>query len=120
MDLLASESPARVRLTPHRAKGRRFLTDSVDKVEFEGRFYARIPLLPVRLARLEGGGSTMRFIERICSILRDEEAATAVEYSVMLALILIAMIGVIGMVGSQSGGMWGGIEGDLRDVGFFD
>jgi len=62
----------------------------------------------------------MRFIGKICSILRDEEAATTVEYSVMLALILMAVIGAIGMVGSQSGGMWGGIESDLRDVGFFD
>ena len=61
----------------------------------------------------------MRLIDRICSILRDEEAATAVEYSVMLALILMAVIGAIGMVGSQSGGMWGGIESDLRDIGFF-
>jgi len=55
----------------------------------------------------------------LTGILRDEEAATATEYAVMLALILLAVIGVIGTLGAQSGGMWGGIEGDLRDVGFY-
>ena len=61
----------------------------------------------------------MRLISRICTILRDEEAATAVEYSVVLALILMAVIGVIGTVGSLSGGMWGGIEDDLRQTSFY-
>jgi len=56
----------------------------------------------------------------ITKILRDEEAATAVEYAVMLAMILLAVFGVIGVVGAQSGGMWGGIEQDLRGVGFYD
>jgi pilus assembly protein Flp/PilA len=56
----------------------------------------------------------------IVKILRDEEAATAVEYAVLLALILMAVIGAISSVGAQTGGMWGTIEGDLRDVGFFD
>ncbi len=59
----------------------------------------------------------MKLISRI---LREEEAATAVEYAVMLGLILLACIGMIGMLGAQSGGMWGGIEGDLRDIGFFN
>ena len=61
----------------------------------------------------------MRLISRICTILRDEEAATAVEYSVVLALILMAVIGVIGTVGNLSGGMWGGIEDDLRQTSFY-
>ena len=58
----------------------------------------------------------MRFF---CKLFRDEQAATAVEYSVMLALILLAIFGVIGTLGSQSGGMWSGIVSDLRSVGFF-
>jgi len=49
---------------------------------------------------------------------RQEDAATAVEYAVMLALILIAVIGAIGSVGSQTGGMWGNIDGDLTSAGF--
>jgi pilus assembly protein Flp/PilA len=49
-----------------------------------------------------------------------EEAATAVEYAVLLALILITIIGVIGTVGAQTGGMWSGIKDDLQTYGFFN
>ena len=52
-------------------------------------------------------------------LLREEEAATAVEYAVMLSLILMAALVAIGALGAQSTGMWGGIETDLQDVGFF-
>jgi pilus assembly protein Flp/PilA len=54
----------------------------------------------------------------LTNLLRDEEAATAVEYAVMLALILVAIMGTIGVVGSKSGGMWGNIEGNLSTAGF--
>lgn len=56
-----------------------------------------------------------RFIQQF---LRGEEAATAVEYAVMLALILIAVIGAIGSVGSQTGGLWGDINQDLDSQAF--
>jgi len=59
----------------------------------------------------------MRWTRRF---LRDDEAATAVEYAVMLALVLLAVFGAVGALGSQSGGMWGNIVGDLTEVGFFD
>jgi pilus assembly protein Flp/PilA len=49
---------------------------------------------------------------------RQEDAATAVEYAVMLALILIAIIGAIGTVGAQTGGMWGNIDSELSTAGF--
>lgn len=52
-------------------------------------------------------------------LLREEEAATAVEYAVMLAMILMVAIVAIGALGNESSGMWGGIETDLRSVGFF-
>jgi pilus assembly protein Flp/PilA len=55
---------------------------------------------------------------RIIRFLRDEEAATAVEYAVMLAMIIIAIIGAIGSVGAKTGGMWGGIQTSLTAVGF--
>jgi Flp pilus assembly pilin Flp len=51
-------------------------------------------------------------------LLHEEEAATAVEYAVMLAMVLMTVIGTVGVVGAQSGGMWGGIESDLDSVGF--
>jgi pilus assembly protein Flp/PilA len=53
----------------------------------------------------------------ITHLLRDEDAATAVEYAVMLALILVAIMGTIGVVGSQSGGMWGGIDNKMSTAG---
>jgi Flp pilus assembly pilin Flp len=55
---------------------------------------------------------------RVTYFLRDEDAATTVEYAVMLALVLGVLIGAIGAFGRQAGGMWGGIESDLQTVGF--
>ena len=39
------------------------------------------------------------------------------EEAVMLALILLAEVGAVSVVGTQSGGMWGGVEKDLQDAG---
>lgn len=57
----------------------------------------------------------MRHIKRF---LVDTEATTAVEYAVMLAMILMAVISAVATVGSQSGGMWGNIDTDLTSAGF--
>lgn len=57
----------------------------------------------------------LTFVRRLW---RQDDAATAVEYAVMLALILVAVIASIGTVGSQTGGMWGNIDSDLNSVGF--
>lgn len=51
-------------------------------------------------------------------LLRREDGATAVEYAVMLALILVAVIGAIGAFGMETGGMWTRIRSDLQGVGF--
>jgi pilus assembly protein Flp/PilA len=37
---------------------------------------------------------------------RDEEAVTAVEYAVLLALILVAVISAINAVGNTTSGIW--------------
>jgi pilus assembly protein Flp/PilA len=37
---------------------------------------------------------------------RDDQAATAVEYAVLLALILVAVISAISAVGDSTHGMW--------------
>ncbi len=57
-------------------------------------------------------------MHRFARLLFDDSAATAVEYAVMLALIIIAILGAIGAVGQQSGGMWGGIGGKLDSTAF--
>ncbi len=54
----------------------------------------------------------------LLNFLRDDEAATAVEYAVMLALILLSVIGAIGTVGANSGGMWGNIDAKLNATPF--
>lgn len=55
---------------------------------------------------------------RILSFLREESAATAVEYAVMLALILVTLVTAIQAVGSGTGGMWGNTHSSLNAVGF--
>ena len=49
---------------------------------------------------------------------REETAATAVEYSVMLALILLAVIGTIKAFGGAAGNMWGAHYNALKANGF--
>ncbi len=55
---------------------------------------------------------------RLTQFLISEDAATAVEYAVMLALILLTVIGAITTVGTEAGGLWGGIKEDLDSTGF--
>jgi Flp pilus assembly pilin Flp len=56
----------------------------------------------------------------LIEIIRSEEGATSVEYAVVLALILMAVMGAIGSFGAQTGGLWGGMNTDLQEVGFGD
>lgn len=55
---------------------------------------------------------------RFWSLLQSDEGATAVEYAVMLALILLAVMSAIGSVGSQAGGWWGNVDSELTSHGF--
>lgn len=48
----------------------------------------------------------------------DEEASTAVEYAVMLALVLMSVIAAVGAVGANSGGMWGNVNTQLQTKAF--
>lgn len=50
-------------------------------------------------------------------LLKEEDGPTAVEYAVLLALILVSIIGAIGALGSQTGGMWGNNKDDLINAG---
>jgi pilus assembly protein Flp/PilA len=49
-------------------------------------------------------------------ILREKDAATAVEYAVMLAMILLLCIGAVAMVGQQARSMWGDNETGLKSA----
>jgi len=57
-------------------------------------------------------------LRRLPHCLSDEQGATAVEYAVMLAMILLSVLAAIGTVGAQTGGMWNGIVSGLKAVGF--
>jgi pilus assembly protein Flp/PilA len=57
----------------------------------------------------------MAFIRRF---LTDTDGVTAVEYAVMLAMILMACIVTIGALGVQNNSLWNNIRGQLTSVGF--
>jgi len=54
----------------------------------------------------------------ISALLSEDDATTAVEYAVMLALILTMIIAAVSAVGSGSGGMWGATKTNLESHGF--
>ena len=45
-------------------------------------------------------------VARVLQFVRDEEGATAVEYAVILALILLAVFSSITAVGISTSGLW--------------
>jgi Flp pilus assembly pilin Flp len=47
----------------------------------------------------------------------SEDGPTSVEYGVLLALILMAVMGAVGAAASQTGGMWGTIDSDMAAAG---
>jgi pilus assembly protein Flp/PilA len=55
---------------------------------------------------------------RLLRFIREEHAATAVEYAVMLALILLALVGTIKALGGATGGMWSDNYGKMKSAGF--
>ena len=48
----------------------------------------------------------------------DDEAATAVEYAVVLALVLLAVFGSVALVGLRTGEKWDSINTNLDGFGF--
>lgn len=57
-------------------------------------------------------------MKSLLRFLGDEQAATAVEYAVMLGLILLVVIGSIVTVGQGTGGMWSGNSSAMQSAGF--
>jgi pilus assembly protein Flp/PilA len=56
----------------------------------------------------------MRSITRF---LKNDQAATAVEYSVMLALIVLMALSAIGAVGTKTNSVWGWIVSSTQTAG---
>ncbi|HJN13153.1 MAG TPA: Flp family type IVb pilin [Pirellulaceae bacterium] len=53
---------------------------------------------------------------RILQFLREEDGPTAVEYAVMMALIIVVCIGSITLVGGEIFNMWGNNRSELETV----
>jgi Flp pilus assembly pilin Flp len=51
-------------------------------------------------------------------LVRREEAATAIEYAIMLGMILLVAIGAIGTVGTNANSMWTRIFNSLKSIVF--
>lgn len=47
-------------------------------------------------------------LNTICSFVKEEEGATAVEYAIMLALIILVCIGSVRVLGGSANNLWGG------------
>lgn len=52
--------------------------------------------------------------ETLCRLLTDQKGATAIEYGLIAALIVIAMMGALSELGGGAGGMWSNIASDAR------
>ena len=52
-------------------------------------------------------------LNKIRSFFQEEEAATAVEYAVMIGLIMVACIGAVGALGLATRDLWGGNLADM-------
>lgn len=57
----------------------------------------------------------MRYLRRF---MRDDRGTTAVEYAVMLAMILLVLIVGVVAFGNAQNGSWVRIEGELSNHGF--
>ena len=56
--------------------------------------------------------------QQIRKFIQSDSGATAVEYAVLLALILMGVISAIGTVGAETGGLWGDINSELDATPF--
>ncbi len=53
-------------------------------------------------------------LNHLLRLYRDEQAATAVEYAVLLALILVALISTITALGDSTHGIWASDTGQIQ------
>ena len=56
------------------------------------------------------------FLDRAKSFLKSEDGPTATEYAVMLALIIVAAIGSIQLVGTKVSSTFTAVEGKLPTI----
>ena len=57
----------------------------------------------------------MKSLSKFLDFLRDESGATAIEYSLFLGLIVLAISASIGNLGSSVGSMWNAVSGEVTN-----
>ena len=50
-------------------------------------------------------------------LLRDQRGATAIEYGLIAALIVVAMMGALSTLGGGANGMWGKLQNKVEAAG---
>ena len=61
----------------------------------------------------EGGVNAIR--RNFCRLRTDQKGATAIEYGLIAALIVVAMMGGLRAMGGGAGGMWGNIAAAVQN-----
>ncbi len=56
-------------------------------------------------------------IHTLCALTRADRGATAVEYGLIIALIVLAMVGAIGLVGNTTSTMWNNVSTQVQAAG---
>jgi pilus assembly protein Flp/PilA len=56
-------------------------------------------------------------MHRFLHAILDEDGATAVEYAVLLALVLMAVFGAVASLGTEAGTLWGSINTKSQAAG---
>ena len=62
-------------------------------------------------------GQVMRIMNSLLKFVQDDDATTAVEYAVMLAMILIGVITGLYAAGGGAAGWWGNINTEMSTYG---
>ncbi len=53
------------------------------------------------------------FAEKVVNFLKDEDGPTAVEYAVMMALIIVVCLGSVGLIGSNANDKFQSVADEL-------
>lgn len=56
-------------------------------------------------------------VQILKSLLRDETGATALEYGLIVSLVIIAMLGALNAVAGTTVGMWNNVSTTIGSVG---
>ena len=56
-------------------------------------------------------------LQRLRTIVRDSRAATAIEYGLIISLIVVAIIGALTLFASKTISMWGNVANAVQSAG---